>query len=64
MQWMETHPQDLRACAGEWVVLAPSGILAHGKDYLQVRTEAISRGIVSPFIFRVPELDTAVYMGL
>ncbi len=62
-RWIETHTDQLRSYAGEWVVVDPSGIVAHGASYTQVRGEAVSKGIAIPFIFRVPNLGDSVYVG-
>ena len=62
-QWVESHPDQLRRYVGEWVVVDPSGIVAHGTSYAQVRDEAVAKGISIPFIFRIPEPSDSVYMG-
>lgn len=64
LEWMSTHANGLRDHAGEWVLITPSGLLAHGKDYGAVRAVAAAHGIKIPFIFRIPEETDAVFMGL
>lgn len=64
MEWVEKNHNTLRAYAGEWVVLSGDGVLAHGRDYRGVRARATSARIRTPFIFRVPESDAEVFMGL
>src|SRR6516225_5481128 len=36
-QWVQSHPNQLRSYVGEWVVVDPSGLVAHGASYTQVR---------------------------
>ncbi len=62
-QWVESHRDRLRSYVGEWVVVDPSGIVAHGPSCTQVVEEAIAKGISIPFVFRVPEPSDSVYMG-
>jgi len=62
-QWVESHPDQLRRYVGEWVVVDPSGIVAHGPSCTQVVDQAIAKGISIPFVFRVPEPNDSVYMG-
>ena len=63
LQWVQAHADQLRRYVGEWVVVDPSGIVAHGTSYAQVRDEAVAKGISIPFIFRIPEPSDSVYMG-
>jgi hypothetical protein len=62
-QWVQSHSDQLRPYAGEWVLVDPSGIVAHGASYHQVRGEATAKGISIPFVFRVPEPNDAVCLG-
>jgi uncharacterized protein (DUF433 family) len=62
-QWVQSHPDQLRLYVGDWVVVDPSGIVAHGTSYAQVRDEAVAKGISIPFIFRIPEPSDSVYLG-
>jgi len=62
-QWVQSHPDQLRSYAGEWVVVDPSGIVTHGPSCTQVVDQAIAKGISIPFVFRVPEPSESLYMG-
>ena len=62
-RWVESHPDQLRRFVGEWVVVDPSGIVAHGPSCTKVVDEAVAKGISIPFVFRVPEPSDSVYMG-
>jgi uncharacterized protein (DUF433 family) len=62
-QWVQSHSDQLRSYIGEWVLVDPSGIVAHGASYAQVRGVATAKDISIPFIFRVPEPSDSVYMG-
>jgi hypothetical protein len=65
LEWRRTHPEALGAFANEWVALEGEQIVAHGKDALQVVTEARARGIQTPYVFFVesPHEDV-IKMGL
>ena len=64
IEWVDAHAEDLAALAGEWVAVDGSGIVVHGKDYMQTRAAAIAQGVRVPFIFRVPEVEDSIFMGL
>jgi hypothetical protein len=52
--WMNTHPEELRKCAGEYVILEGTEIIAHGTEPAELYKIADRRGIKIPLIFFVP----------
>lgn len=55
LEWRQTHREELRQYAGEYVALEGEEIIAHDPDPLVVVAEARSRGIRGPYIFRIGE---------
>ena len=65
LEWCRTHAEVLRQFAGQWVVLEGEEIVAHGKELVQIVSEARARGIRVPYVFYVEDLDERVVrMGL
>ena len=54
MDWMNSHPEELRKCAGEYVILEGTEIVAHGIEPAKLFEIAQRRGVKVPFIFFVP----------
>ena len=54
MEWMNKHPEELRKCAGEYVIIEGTEIIAHGKEPAELFEIAKRRGVKIPFIFFVP----------
>lgn len=59
LNWMSTHPGEIAAHKGQWIVLEGDGILSADADYNVARDEATKAGVKCPFIFQVPEDDWA-----
>jgi hypothetical protein len=55
-EWMNNHPEELRKCAGEYVIVEGTEIIAHGTDTSKLFAIAEERGVKIPFIFFVPPL--------
>jgi hypothetical protein len=53
-RWMNSHPEELRKCAGEYVILEGTEIIAHGTEPVKLFEIAKRRGVKVPFIFFVP----------
>jgi hypothetical protein len=51
--WRRTHPDQLRAYQGQWVVLEKNEIIASGSDVVTVTQQARDRGVNTPYIFYV-----------
>src|SRR5271166_2764891 len=52
-EWLDKHPEKLRAHAGEYVVVEGRRIVAHHKDAAVAIQVARQHGITSPCIFFV-----------
>ena len=65
MEWRQTHSEELRQLAGQWVVLEGEEIVSHGADAVQVFQDARARGITVPYIFFVDDTsEEVIRMGL
>jgi Family of unknown function (DUF5678) len=53
-EWLSKHPEELRKCAGEYVIIEGTEIIAHGTEPAKLYKIAKRRGIKIPFIFFVP----------
>ena len=53
-EWMNHHPEELLKCAGEYVIVEGTEIVAHGTDTTELFRIAERRGIKIPFILFVP----------
>jgi hypothetical protein len=61
-EWMNSHPEELRKCAGEYVIVEGTEIIAHGKEPAELFEIAERRGIQIPYIFFVePPLPPNTY---
>jgi Family of unknown function (DUF5678) len=60
LEWRQTHAEELRAYANEWVALEGEEIIAHDRDPVRVFEQAKQRGISSPYIFYVESADESV----
>ena len=61
-EWLQKHPEKLRACAGEYVVVEGRRIVAHSKDAAKAIEKAKLRGVKIPYIFFVePPLPPNTY---
>jgi hypothetical protein len=56
-EWCRTHPDELRALRGEWVILEGDRIVGHGTDPAALIYEAKRQAIKIPYIFYVREVD-------
>jgi hypothetical protein len=65
-EWIETHADEMRRLAGEWVVLEGDQLVAHGKNAARVFATAKRKGIAVPFVFYVepPAVEGTVHIGL
>jgi hypothetical protein len=65
-EWIETHADEMRRLAGEWVVLEGDQLIAHGKNAGRVLATAKRKGIGVPFVFYVepPAAEDTVHFGL
>jgi len=65
-EWIETHTDEMRRLAGEWVVLEGDQLVAHGKNAARVFATAKRKGIAVPFVFYVepPAAAGTVHIGL
>jgi hypothetical protein len=56
MDWLEAHiPELTSSIPGQWIILDGTQLIAHGEDYLAVLKEARQKGVVVPFVARIPE---------
>lgn len=63
--WRRAHEQELRALAGQWVILEVEEVIAFGPDPQALVDTAKARGIQVPYLFFVePADDNAVKFGL
>jgi hypothetical protein len=65
-EWIETHADEMRRLAGEWVILDGDQLVAHGKNATRVFATAKRKGIAVPFVFYVepPAAEGTVHFGL
>lgn len=65
-EWIETHADEMRRLAGEWVVIEGDRLVAHGKNAARVFATAKRKGITVPFVFFVepPTAEGTVHFGL
>ena len=65
-EWIETHGDEMRRLATEWVVLEGDQLVAHGKNATRVFATAKRKGIAVPFVFYVepPAAEGTVHFGL
>jgi hypothetical protein len=52
-EWLNKHPEELRKCAGEYVIVEGTEIIAHGTEPAELLKVARRRGIKIPYIFFV-----------
>ena len=52
-EWLRKHPEKLRACAGEYVMLEGEEIVAYSKEPADLARVAREGGIKVPYIFFV-----------
>ncbi len=66
LEWIETHVEQMRHLAGEWVVLEGEDLIAHGKNASRVVASARRKGIKVPFVFFVesPDAGPTAHFGL
>lgn len=65
LEWRRTHGERLRAFSGQWIVLEGEEIVAHGRDPVQLVSEAWRKGIRVPYIFFVEvQTEEIVRIGL
>jgi hypothetical protein len=66
LEWIETHTDEMRRLAGEWVVLEGEDLVAHGKNATRVVASARRKGIKVPFVFYVesPDIEPTAHFGL
>jgi uncharacterized protein DUF5678 len=66
LEWIETHTDEMRRLAGEWVVLEGEDLIAHGKSASRVVASARRKGIKVPFVFYVesPDTEPIAHFGL
>ena len=66
LEWIETHTDELRRLAGEWVVLEGEDLVAHGKNATSVVASARRKGIKVPFVFYVESaaVEPTAHFGL
>lgn len=65
LEWRRTHGETLRTFPGQWIVLEGEEIIAHGRDPVELVSEARRRGIRVPYIFFVEtQTEEVVRMGL
>jgi hypothetical protein len=63
--WRRAHDQELRALAGQWVIVEGNELIANGTDPRALVAAARARGIQVPYLFFVePTDDNAVKFGL
>ncbi len=55
LEWRRSHRDQLRAYAGQWVVLEGEEIVAHGNTMARPVEQARSQGIRIPYVFYVEE---------
>jgi Family of unknown function (DUF5678) len=61
-EWLKAHPEELRKCAGEYVIVEGTEIIAHGKEPAKLFEVAKRRGVKTPYIFFVePPLPPNTY---
>ncbi len=61
-EWLRAHPEELRKCAGEYVIVEGTEIIAHGKEPAELFEIAQRRGVKIPYIFFVqPPLPPNTY---
>ncbi len=61
-EWLNAHPEELRKCAGEYVIVEGTEVIAHGKEPADLFKIAQRRGIKIPYIFFVePPLPPNTY---
>lgn len=65
IEWQQTHSEELKQLAGQWVVLEGTEIVSHGSDSVQVVEDARVRGIAVLYVFFVDDTpEDVIRMGL
>lgn len=65
IEWLEDNSGRLRLeYPGQWIIVEADQLVAHGDDYLVVLAEARRKGVQIPFVERIAEAGSAVWMGL
>ena len=66
LEWIQTHADEMRRLAGEWVVLEGDALVAHGKSASRVVASARRKGVTVPFVFYVesPGVEATAHFGL
>jgi predicted DNA-binding antitoxin AbrB/MazE fold protein len=63
--WRRAHEQELRALAGQWVILEGEELIANGPDPRALVVAARAKGVHVPYLFLVEDAgDNAVKFGL
>ncbi len=66
IEWMNKHPEKLRALAGEYIVIEGTRIMAHSTDASLAIREAKRKGVPIPFILYLEPLSSmnSAHIGL
>jgi len=62
--WRRAHEHELRALAGQWVILEGDELIARGPDPRPLVATARARGIQVPYLFFVEPAGENVKFGL
>lgn len=55
MRFLSEHAEELRVFKGEWIAIAGSEVIAHGKDLSKTMEQSKEKGFESPFVTAIPE---------
>lgn len=51
--WVESHKEELRALADEWLVIDGEWLVAHSSDLVEAVRDAKARGVEIPYVTRL-----------
>ena len=54
MRWLRGHQVEIGALKGEWLLIAGDQLLAHNRDFREIRAAIAQNNVVSPFTYYVP----------
>jgi len=54
MAWLEDNAKELGRHQGEWLLIQGPELVAHSRDFADVRAVIQKRQIDSPFVYYVP----------
>jgi hypothetical protein len=62
MEWLTTNAKELSEFKGEWLLIEGRELIAHSKDFNEIRQAVEARGITAPFLYYVSTSEEANFI--